>query len=109
MFDWLALGDDDTTFMYHRAKDFLRHIDHTKVRFPTLTSAPVRVTTTPPQHLRDTRNVTIARGQYHCAHRAWQMDTDRKYRAHTAAALLRVEYALYVVRGDVAVYFMYNM
>ena len=32
MFDWIALGDDDTTFMYNRAKTFLKHIDHTQVR-----------------------------------------------------------------------------
>ena len=31
-FDWLAIGDDDTVFMYNRAKAFLKHIDHTQVR-----------------------------------------------------------------------------
>eukprot|EP00903_Cladosiphon_okamuranus_P019514 g17945.t1 len=29
-FDWIALGDDDTAFMYNRAMNFLSHIDHTK-------------------------------------------------------------------------------
>lgn len=29
-FDWIAIGDDDTVFMYNRAKSFLKHIDHTK-------------------------------------------------------------------------------
>eukprot|EP00903_Cladosiphon_okamuranus_P022093 g20315.t1 len=29
-FDWVALGDDDTAFMYNRAVNFLSHIDHTK-------------------------------------------------------------------------------
>eukprot|EP00903_Cladosiphon_okamuranus_P012718 g11890.t1 len=29
-FDWIALGDDDTAFMYNRAINFLSHIDHTK-------------------------------------------------------------------------------
>ncbi len=30
-FDWLAIGDDDTAFLYNRAMAFLSHIDHTKV------------------------------------------------------------------------------
>lgn len=29
-FDWIALGDDDTVFMYNRAMNFLSNIDHTK-------------------------------------------------------------------------------
>lgn len=29
-FDWIAIGDDDTVFMYNRAKSFLKHIDHTQ-------------------------------------------------------------------------------
>lgn len=35
-FDWLALGDDDTVFMYNRIGAFLSHIDHTQV--PRLTT-----------------------------------------------------------------------
>lgn len=37
-FDWLAIGDDDTVFMYNRAKEFLRHINHTQVRVMLLSS-----------------------------------------------------------------------
>lgn len=29
-FDWIAIGDDDTVFMYNRARAFLRNIDHRK-------------------------------------------------------------------------------
>lgn len=30
-FEWLAIGDDDTAFLYNRAAAFLSHIDHAKV------------------------------------------------------------------------------
>ena len=32
-FDWIAIGDDDTVFMYNRARAFLRNIDHRKVSY----------------------------------------------------------------------------
>ena len=30
-FDWLAIGDDDTVFMYNRAVAFLKNINHSQV------------------------------------------------------------------------------
>lgn len=43
MYDWIAIGDDDTVFMYNRLKAFLAHIDHTKVGAQCLVATVSRV------------------------------------------------------------------
>lgn len=50
-FDWIALGDDDTVFMYNRIGAFLSHIDHTQVpRLTVIGTVVVTCATTPGLH-----------------------------------------------------------